>query len=164
MPKARGGPCGAFTLIELMLVVAIISLLAAIAIPKFSNLIIKAKEAGVKAHLGTLRSTMSIYYADNEGYTPHSLYGWPLLNELLLPKYIAEIPSISIPTVSESIHPKINGSASMLELDDYSGGAEGLAPWGMIWVPDGAGAFFYTGKIGINCTHPDSTGRIWSTW
>ncbi|HND63455.1 MAG TPA: prepilin-type N-terminal cleavage/methylation domain-containing protein, partial [Elusimicrobiota bacterium] len=56
-----------FTLIELMLVVAIIGLLAAIAIPKFANLVVKAKEASVRGKIGSVRSAMSIYYADNEG-------------------------------------------------------------------------------------------------
>ncbi len=60
-----------FTLIELMLVVAIIGLLAAIAIPKFGNLVIKAREASVKGALGTLRSAISIYYANNEGQYPY---------------------------------------------------------------------------------------------
>lgn len=94
MKKSSMGKQGAFTLIELMLVVAIISLLAAIAIPKFSNLIIKAKEATVKAHLGSLRSTFSIYYADNEGFLPRFGSGASNLNDLFLPKYIERIPVI----------------------------------------------------------------------
>lgn len=64
-----------FTLIELMLVVAIVGLLAAIAIPKFGNMVDKAREAAVKANIGNLRSALAIYYADNEGIYP--MYGIP---------------------------------------------------------------------------------------
>ena len=60
-----------------MLVVAIIGLLAAIAIPKFANLVVKAKEASIKGKLGTLRSAISIYYADNEGIYPPQFGGFP---------------------------------------------------------------------------------------
>lgn len=56
-----------FTLIELMLVVAIIGLLAAIAVPKFAKMVIKAKEASTRGKLGSVRSALSIYYADNVG-------------------------------------------------------------------------------------------------
>jgi prepilin-type N-terminal cleavage/methylation domain-containing protein len=69
MSRNRGD--SGFTLIELMLVVAILSLLAAIAIPKFGNMIIKAKEAAVKANLGALRGALTIYYSDNEGIYPY---------------------------------------------------------------------------------------------
>ncbi|MBK7546276.1 MAG: prepilin-type N-terminal cleavage/methylation domain-containing protein [Elusimicrobia bacterium] len=69
MRPGRGRPWG-FTLIELMLVVAIIGLLASIAIPKFGKLIIRSKEAAVKGKLGSLRSAISIYYAENEGEFP----------------------------------------------------------------------------------------------
>lgn len=56
-----------FTLIELMIVVAIIGILAAVAIPKFADLVTKSKEAGVKGNIGSVRSAISIYYGDNEG-------------------------------------------------------------------------------------------------
>ena len=70
--KRRSRPDG-FTLIELMIVVAIIGTLAAIAIPKFAGLIRKSGEGASKGNLGALRSAMSIYYGDLEGQFPGDL-------------------------------------------------------------------------------------------
>jgi prepilin-type N-terminal cleavage/methylation domain-containing protein len=50
-----------FTLIELMLVVAIIGLLAAIALPKFADLVRKAREAALRGKTGAIRSAISNY-------------------------------------------------------------------------------------------------------
>src|SRR5947209_14156639 len=63
-----------FTLIELMIVVAIIGILAAVAIPKFADLVTKSKEASVKGSLGSVRSALSIYYGDQEGVYPSDLF------------------------------------------------------------------------------------------
>jgi type II secretory pathway pseudopilin PulG len=49
-----------------MLVVAIIGILAAIAIPQFSNMTTKSKEGATKGNLGALRSALQIYFGDNE--------------------------------------------------------------------------------------------------
>ncbi|HMU74905.1 MAG TPA: prepilin-type N-terminal cleavage/methylation domain-containing protein, partial [Elusimicrobiota bacterium] len=77
-----------FTLIELMLVVAIIGLLSAIALPKFANLVNRSKEASIKGNLGVLRSAMSLYYADNEGWVPRvSSPG-----DFYVEKYIDSVP------------------------------------------------------------------------
>jgi prepilin-type N-terminal cleavage/methylation domain-containing protein len=62
-----------FTLIELMIVVAIIGILAAIAIPKFADLITKSKESAAKGSLGSVRGATTIYYSDTEGMWPASL-------------------------------------------------------------------------------------------
>ena len=80
-----------FTLIELMLVVAIVGLLSAIAIPRFADLVDKAREAKMKANLGVLRSALSLYYADNEGLFPKYLSLSAAVNQgmcHLHPKYV----------------------------------------------------------------------------
>ena len=64
-----------FTLIELMIVVAIIGILAAIAVPKFADLIRKSTEGASKGNLGSVRSALSIYYGDMEGQYPSSISG-----------------------------------------------------------------------------------------
>lgn len=66
MIKSKKG----FTLIELMIVVAIIGILAAIAIPKFADLIRKSKEGSTKGSLGAMRSALTIYYGEQEGIYP----------------------------------------------------------------------------------------------
>ena len=58
-----------FTLIELMIVVVIIGLLAAIAIPKFANTKEKAYIASMRSDLRNLVTAEEAYYADSIAYT-----------------------------------------------------------------------------------------------
>lgn len=57
-----------FTLIELMIVVAIIAILAAVAAPKFGQQLKKAKDAKALAVVGNWRSAINLEYADTEDY------------------------------------------------------------------------------------------------
>jgi len=59
-----------FTLIELMIVVAIIGVLAAVAIPKFAQILERSKEGATKSNLAAIRAAVSIYYGRNEGVYP----------------------------------------------------------------------------------------------
>lgn len=57
-----------FTLIELMLVVAIIGILAAIAIPNFARLQLRARAAEGKTNVAAIRTAQEGYYAEFSTY------------------------------------------------------------------------------------------------
>ena len=61
-----------FTILELLAVVFIISLIAAIAIPRYQRAILKAREAALKQNLHVMRSVIDQYFADKKRY-PESL-------------------------------------------------------------------------------------------
>ena len=58
-----------FTLIELMIVVAIIGILAAIAIPNFMTYQAKARQSEAKVNLGGLFTTATSYFAENNTFS-----------------------------------------------------------------------------------------------
>jgi type IV pilus assembly protein PilA len=59
---------GGFTLIELMIVVAIIGILAAIAIPNFIRFQLKAKSSEGKTNLAAIRTAEESYFAEYGSY------------------------------------------------------------------------------------------------
>src|SRR5579863_7937483 len=99
LPRWKSRSFG-FTLIELMIVVAIISILAAIAIPKFADMIRKAQEGATKGNLGVLRSALSIYYSDMEGQNPDStdpINGNGIYSLTVNGKFLSQIPTARTP-------------------------------------------------------------------
>jgi type IV pilus assembly protein PilA len=57
-----------FTLIELMIVVAIIGILAAIAIPNFLRFQARAKQSEAKQNLGAIFTAYTSYFSDNNTF------------------------------------------------------------------------------------------------
>ena len=132
-----------FTLIELMIVVAIIGILAAIAIPKFADLVTKSKESAVKGSLGSVRSAVSIYYSDTEGIFPST---GNLATALTTgSKYLKELPFIGVPKPGN--HTNTNAEATVL--GDTGG-----------WLYPNQSE----GHVAVNCTHTDSKGSVWTAY
>ena len=60
----------AFTIVEVILVVTILGILAAIAFPGLQDHVAKAKESAVRNNLTTIRSQIEIYKLQHEGVPP----------------------------------------------------------------------------------------------
>ncbi|MBT9613785.1 MAG: prepilin-type N-terminal cleavage/methylation domain-containing protein [Burkholderiales bacterium] len=74
-----------FTLVELLVVLAIIALLVSIAAPRYFNSVEKSKEAVLKQDLSTMRDALDKYYGDSGKY-PDSL------DDLVSKKYLRKLP------------------------------------------------------------------------
>lgn len=145
-----------FTLIELMIVVAIIGILSAIAIPKFADLVRKSNEGATRGNLASIRSALSIYYSDNEGQYPTDP-----ASLTTGAKYMKAIPEVKIP-------PYPGGSAftsvTTPGTPPAADGNWGYNPFIQAVTVGGSNANKGHGDVWVNSTDTDSKGTIWNSY
>ena len=142
--KVRKSGASGFTLIELMIVVAIIGILAAIAIPKFAELLRKSGEGAAKGNLGTVRSALSIYYGDMEGLYPLDMEALTVAG-----KYLSVIP----PTKTPNYHTDSSVVRAQTSANDLGG-----------WSYNNVATNPNFGTVWVNCTHTDTKGSVWTSY
>ena len=132
-----------FTLIELMIVVAIIGILAAIAIPRFAQMLEKSREGATKGNLAAMRSAVTIYYSEKEGTWPGDL-------STAFTSYLYPLPPAKATPL---------GNETTVTL---VAGIPGSAGTGWAYVTDTTVAF--AGNVFANSTGTDTKGVSFTTY
>ena len=104
-----------FTLIELMIVVAIIGILAAVALPAYSDYIVKAKVAEVVLGASQCRTSVAEIYQTATAATAPAANGWGCETAAQSTKYVASVATSAagVITVTATAAPDLKGAAGM---------------------------------------------------
>jgi prepilin-type N-terminal cleavage/methylation domain-containing protein len=126
----------AFTLIELLIVVAIIAILAMIAVPNFLEAQTRSKIARGKADMRTIQTAVEAYYVDNNVYPSPSHRG---------PDLLYDCPELSTPIAYLSNVRLTDPFGSANRWGDNAGGGSFPSQWGV-----GYKYFFLDSDDGVN--------------
>ena len=114
-----------FTLVELLIVISLISILAAMGLVQYRNSVVSAREATLKTDLFRMRDAIDQYYADKTKY-PSSL------DSLVSEGYLRKIPEDPITKSSDTwqtvpAEPDPNNPSAEPGVYDVKSGAQGTA-------------------------------------
>lgn len=130
---------------ELMIVSSIIAILITILVPRIGHLIQTANEGGTKGKLGSVRSALSIYYADVEGFYPSDLTPFTTPGN----KYV----STMLP-----VYTAAHGNIHSIDYFDAFDATQDAGGWG--YVNSGT----TPGQVWVECAHTDAKRSFWTAY
>ena len=157
----------AFTLVEVILVVTILGILAALVMPTFQGHIVKARESAAKDNLRVMRNQIELYKLQHKGIPPGYLNGSGVPEALLhlqftgtttetgaaSPSTVPSAPYLHGPYVKklpENSFNKLSNIVYVPEATDFSAAVDGTSS-GWLYKKE-------TGEFKINWTDTDSEG------
>jgi len=145
----------AFTLVELLIVVAILGILAAIVFPTFSSHVNISKESAAKDNLRILRNAIELYTAQHEDVPP----GYPNDDASRSPSYMAfgrQMTELEhrLSQIPENPFNNLSLMKVLGNNEDFPAAAVSTATYGWIYKPA-------TKEIKLNWSGTDPTGSAY---
>ncbi len=157
----------AFTLVEVILVVTILGILAALVLPTFQGHIAKARESAAKDNLRVMRNQIELYKLQHKGVPPGYVNGAPLPELLLQLQFIRTTDEAGVASSStvpsdpyiygpyvkelpENPFNKLSSIVYVLEATAFSAAVDGTSS-GWLYKKE-------TGEFKINWVGSDSEG------
>jgi type II secretory pathway pseudopilin PulG len=147
-----------------MIVIAIIGILAIIAIPRFVDLVDKAREGATKGNIGAIRGALVIYYGDHEGNYPLNINAtWggspPYIGTITLRPFSAYMEGGQLP---RAMLRRRAANWGIVSIDDNYAtiASSGTA------VTNRGGWLYYsdTGQVFVNANVTDTKGYEYSSY
>jgi prepilin-type N-terminal cleavage/methylation domain-containing protein len=88
----KTGNIKGFTLIEVIIIIVILGIISVVVFAKYQDMSIEARRSSCRSSLGSLRSAISVYYANSATTTGEAV--WPDIDSL---RTVGVVMSISIP-------------------------------------------------------------------
>ena len=123
-PNTRTGNRG-FTLVELLIVISLISILAAMGLVQYKNSVVSSREAVLRTDLFRMRDAIDQYYADKGKYPS-------ALDSLVSDGYMRRVPEDPMTKSADTwqtvpAEPDPNNPSSEPGIYDVKSGAQGTA-------------------------------------
>lgn len=144
-----------FTLVELMIVVAIIGVLAAVAIPKFADMLEKSREGATKGNISAIKSAVSNFYADRQGTYPNTLDTQTTTSvgeshPAFIPNYIELLPAVKVTAKNTA-----NGA------NQNAGPGKNASKAADVVIGQWATPAFVGTSAGVGWKYDNSGGNVW---
>ncbi|MBA2961851.1 MULTISPECIES: type II secretion system protein [Ramlibacter] len=118
MDPRRNRRPGGFTLIELMIVLAIVATLLTIAVPSYFGSLDNARETSLRKSLSVMREAIDQYHSDRNKYPD-------TLQELVTARYLRSIPPDPVTGASDQWVFELSGDEGQRGLRDVHSAAPG---------------------------------------
>lgn len=122
--KAKG-----FTLVEILIVVVILGILAAIVVPQFAGAANEARNGNVLTQTQTLETQIELYAARNNGIYPDLVATWGSVGDLLIPETFVGGGYVKAPPVNPFSLTPGTGVVLMVAIDPAAADAAAEAIW-----------------------------------